>query len=275
MGIVRWFLKRDLRIQVALVLLPFALAAPFEFPQHRLSVLVHLVSALAFAVGFDVLFTAIVKKRWFFPRAALVTGILIGLVLSENASLLATALAAYFATFSKHFVRLKGKHLFNPAVFGLVAVELLYLAFGGSLLVTWWGVSSVSPWMILVLLLGMGTVLMRLRILLLPLGFLLFYGGALAFLSSGVRQFLALLMDPALFLFAWVMLPEYKTSPIIGIWRYIFGLFIAAIWLVLIDVVGIIRPDPLLVSLLVGDLMSLAVRRIGLSFAGAKAAKVA
>lgn len=273
MGILRWFLRRDLRVQVALVLVPITLATPLSFHEAWPSVVFHLLASLGFTVAFDLLVTRILIKRWVFPRAALVTGLLVGLVLSQESSLAWKALAAYFAVFSKHFIRVKGKHLVNPAAFGLVAAELLALAMGRGTLITWWGVSAAATWTIPVLLLGMGLVLSRLRILFLPLGFLLVYASTLVSLAGGVRQLVVLLLDPAVFLFTMVMLTEYKTSPIVGYWRYSFGLFVSAIWLVLIDVVGIIRPDPLLVSLLIGDLMSFAVRRMRFSFAGAKAAK--
>ncbi len=60
----------------------------------------------------------------FDPRSALITGLSLALLLRTQSPLLAL-LAASLAVLSKFVIRARGKHIFNPANFGLVTLALL------------------------------------------------------------------------------------------------------------------------------------------------------
>src|ERR1700748_2199272 len=63
------------------------------------------------------------KLERFDPRSALISGLSLCLLLRTNHLALALA-GAVFAIASKFVLRFRGKHLFNPTNFGLVAMML-------------------------------------------------------------------------------------------------------------------------------------------------------
>jgi Na+-translocating ferredoxin:NAD+ oxidoreductase RnfD subunit len=73
-------------------------------------------------------------KRWTFPDGGLLTGWLIGMILSPHESLLAAAGASVLGIGAKHLLRVGRANVLNPAAAGLVASALL-LQTGQS----WWG----------------------------------------------------------------------------------------------------------------------------------------
>lgn len=64
------------------------------------------------------------KKTPEMPLSAIITGLIIGTV-SFSAPLLGVLVASVLAIGSKFFIRLNGAHVFNPAVFGVVAAKVL------------------------------------------------------------------------------------------------------------------------------------------------------
>ena len=246
------FTQRDPREQVALVLGALALVSLIPFPKIWFGSLIHLLGSLVFALVVDFLLTGLRQKKWIFPRSALVTGFLIGLILDPSTPLWMTFLTAVFAISSKQLIRLGQHHIFNPAAFGLVISSFLFQSS-----ISWWAVSATPVWSIAVLVIGMSVVLQRLRLLWMPVGFLGIYMAYLLFWSPSVLPIR--LLDSSLFLFVFVMLPEYRTSPVIDHWRYSFGFFVGAIFMVLFQLFHLNSPDPLLVSLLLADLLSFLV----------------
>ncbi|MGH9408020.1 MAG: RnfABCDGE type electron transport complex subunit D [Vicinamibacterales bacterium] len=68
--------------------------------------------------------TRLWKLPAFEPRSALISGLSLCLLLRTN-SLLLAAVAAAITIVSKFVLRIKGKHIFNPTNFGIVAMLLL------------------------------------------------------------------------------------------------------------------------------------------------------
>ena len=84
------------------------------------------------------------------PSGSILTGLIIGLVLSSAVPWYETVLTAVAAILSKHFLRVRKKPIFNPAAFGLFLAILLFDS-GQS----WWGGFSLLPaWSILFLFIG-------------------------------------------------------------------------------------------------------------------------
>jgi len=84
------------------------------------------------------------KTRFFFPKASLISGLIVALVLAPGSSPLVTAVAASTAIASKQFLKYKRRHIFNPASFGLVTAALIFGIYFG-----WWG--DNLQWLVIVL----------------------------------------------------------------------------------------------------------------------------
>lgn len=190
--------------------------------------------------------------RWFrgpggFPSSALVTGLLLALIVSPQSPWYLPVGIAAVAIGSKYFLRFRGRHIFNPAGFGLVATGFLV---GPT--ASWWGVYG-SPWTPLLLAVGMGSVLWRLRRLPIPVLFFSGYFLVLAILHRSVWNAARLTLDPTVMLFGLVMVPEPMTSPARAPWLWIFPLALVGSLVVQL-VFRITLPDLLLGSLLIANL---------------------
>jgi len=116
-------------------------------------------------VALDIILNFVKKTKFFFPKAGLITGLILALVLPLGVNPLIAAFASTFSVTSKQLLRLERHHIFNPATFGLVTSGLLFkIPFG------WWG--DTIPW--LVVLLGL-VVVIRARKELQVLGFVITY----------------------------------------------------------------------------------------------------
>lgn len=208
--------------------------------------------AVLVTVCIELVLTYARKRRLFFPASALVTGLLIGLIISPHEPPMVFLLAAFLAIASKHIFRLgEHRHIFNPAAFGILGV-----AFITGAPVAWWAV-SFSPW-IIPLIVSASYTLYQLKRLWLPITFLATYG--LYFLLFVPKEtLLPILLDGTVFLFAFVMLPEPITSPSAGRWKYAFGplVFVVSI---LIGRIGQL-PDVFLPALLLGNILAFFLKR--------------
>lgn len=73
------------------------------------------------------------KKIWKFPSDAVITGLLVSMTLQSGIALYIPLTGAVLAIFSKHLIRVWNKKVFNPAVFGIGSVILIYGTY-----TTWW-----------------------------------------------------------------------------------------------------------------------------------------
>ncbi|MBI2660144.1 RnfABCDGE type electron transport complex subunit D [Candidatus Woesearchaeota archaeon] len=148
-----------------------ALFSKFTVYQYMVSFLIILSLTSAFFYGFGVgallpILTAVLTttifdlvisyfkfKTWEFPQSALISGLFIGGLLTQGLQWYIYAIAGAIAILSKHLIKVKGRHIFNPANLGILLVSVI---FGASH--TWW----VSSPIILVLIFGI-FILWRLR----------------------------------------------------------------------------------------------------------------
>ncbi len=79
---------------------------------------------LAAALATQALFTRIFKLPRFDPRSPLTSGLSLCLLLRTDTAVLALA-AAFVTIAGKFLIRVRGKHVFNPTNFGLVAMMLV------------------------------------------------------------------------------------------------------------------------------------------------------
>lgn len=104
------------------------------------------------------------RGRWVFPAGAMLTGLLIGSVLSSFEPWYVAAAASVVGIGAKHLVRSGSANVFNPAALGLVVVFLVF-----DTAQNWWGaLPAIVPAAAWPLLLGSG-ILVAHRVHKLPL----------------------------------------------------------------------------------------------------------
>lgn len=218
------------KVQLALILLLLYLLAP----QQNLVVF---FASMGFTIFFDLLFTYIRKRTLFLPLSALVTGLIIALVVDPNASWYQLAFICALAQASKNFVRLSGKHVFNPAGAGLFLGAYIF-----NVPISWWGVSLLPVFILL--LPGLVSILRMRR-----------YGSILSFLIIyNIFSGFKILLDPTTIFFALVMLPEPMTSPFDLKKQIIYGSVVAVFSLVFSQVP--LFPDALIPALFLGNVFN-------------------
>ena len=147
-------------------------------------------------------------KTWSFPQSALISGLFIGGLLTQNLQWYVYVLAGIIAIASKHMIKFQQKHIFNPANFGILLVSII---FGASH--TWW----ISSPLILVLIFGI-FIIWRLKRFDLALSFLISYylvNSVIEFIggSSFNDAYLTIINGGVIYFFSMFMLIEPKTNP--------------------------------------------------------------
>lgn len=194
-----------------------------------------LVAAVAMCGVFDVLIQRLLLRKGLgFPSSALITGTIIGSIAPFNAPLSVIFIAAVVAIASKHLIRLKGRHIFNPATLGLL-VSLWLFNLGD----IWWAAAAgfniggfIVPLTISLVIANYKADKLKVAIPFLLATAVLFAAtefvkvpptaaGALSFASSMP------------YYFAFIMLSEPKTSPYAAKEQIIFGIAVAILYFVL------------------------------------------
>ncbi len=115
---------------------------------------VNIAAAVAAAATIDAFVGLIRKNKRIFPDGGIVTGLIIGLVLSGTVHWQVAALTSAIAVGSKHLLKIRRKPIFNPAAFALLFTLLVFHT-GQS----WWGDLADVPVFLLPLLLLAGYVI--------------------------------------------------------------------------------------------------------------------
>jgi len=206
-------------------------------------VILHLISAFFYGFGIKALLPVVIaaitttlldlfveyfkSKTWQFPQSALISGLFIGGLLTQNLQWYVYVLAGAIAILSKHLIKIQQKHIFNPANFGVLLVSII---FGVSH--TWW----VSSPLILVLIFGI-FIIWRLRRFDLAISFLISYYliNSLIGIYQGAQLseiYYAIINGGVIYFFSMYMLIEPKTNPIQRKQRIIYGSLVAALFIV-------------------------------------------
>ena len=115
---------KSIKVQLSIFLILFALYISFIVKDilSLLSLGISLISAIAA----DSFFTYLKTRKFIITESSIVSGLIIGYVLSSGQVWWMIALASVFAIGSKYLIRFKARHIFNPAGFGvLIAVFIL------------------------------------------------------------------------------------------------------------------------------------------------------
>lgn len=207
----------DLMI-VTLIILAISGAA-FVGPTILNFGLPQLLVALLTAAALDFVIKYFRYKTHEIPKSAIIIGLFIGTLIAASAPLEVAALAAAIAIASKHIFRRKGRTIFNPTAFGLVAVFFLF-GIGQA----WWAASFWQLVIPLGLLVAYNFKRYGLVATFLVTTFALELGGA-AFGLSFVTTFNVINnpLNPLLYFFAFLMVVEPKSSPASAKGRLIYG----------------------------------------------------
>lgn len=202
------------------LLLYGVLGLEFSITPARIAVLLGSVLAAQFVC------TKLWRLPAFDPRSALISGLSLCLLLRTNSTALAIA-AAGIAVASKFAIRVRGKHLFNPTNFGIVA--LMLLTRGVWVSPAQWG--NLAFYAFLVACLG-GLVVHRAARSDVTLAFLtahvaLLFGGS-TWLGQPWSVPLHRLENGALLLFSFFMISDPKTTPDSRAGRILFAVLVAA-----------------------------------------------
>ena len=219
------------------------------------------LSAVGAAVMTDLAVLRWRRRRWVTPDGALLTGLLVGGILSSFEPWYVAAAASFVGIAMKHLIRIGRANVFNPAAIGLVVVfHLLDTA------QNWWGaMPAIVPSAAWPLLLASG-ILVAHRVNKLPL--------ALAFTAAffGLCTAGTFLVDPAdmaevfvapdllaIVYFACFMLTDPPTSPSRMRPQLVSGAVVAVVSVVVFMRSG--AADYLLVGVLAGNVLEAMRRR--------------
>lgn len=207
-----------------------------------------IVPAVAGVLDFFINFVRFKSKS--LPETGIITGLFCASIFTANLPF--AVLAGVLAILSKHLIRWKDWHPFNPAAFGLVVAAAI-LGNG----VEWWNTTS---WIIIPLGLFIAW---RIRRIYISIAFLLasWLINSAYFMMSGVAiNAQALLLNYTMLFFAFFMAVEPRTTPNRKKGMVLFGISLAA----LLFLLGRFIPqiDPLLLSLLVMNLTTPLLNRL-------------
>ena len=193
------------------------------------------VAVLTSALAAQLVCDCLVARRRFEPRSALISGLSLCLLL-RTGSLDAAMLTAVVAIASKFALRVRGKHVFNPTNFALVAMMLLT----GSVWVSpgQWGSGAIFAFL---LASAGGLVVNRAARADVTCAFLVSYAALLVGRSLWLGEPLAIplhrLENGALVLFSFFMISDPKTTPDSRVGRVLFaglvalGAYVVQFWL--------------------------------------------
>lgn len=145
---LRHFLRTPKGTLLAIFLGLFAIAAPTAGWSVALS---HMLAAVLGATGTEVAISLLDRRSSRFPSSAILSGMIVGFVLSPVTPPAITAAVGILATLGKHLFATERWHVFNPAALALlVAVPL----FGTGQ--SWWGALPDLGWPFTIVLLAAG-----------------------------------------------------------------------------------------------------------------------
>ncbi|MBI2148126.1 RnfABCDGE type electron transport complex subunit D [Candidatus Woesearchaeota archaeon] len=103
-----------------------------------------LIITIATTIILDVSINYIKEKEFILPDSATISALFIATALSINQVWYIPITAGAIGILSKHIIKIKEKHIFNPAVFGLFVVILLF-----DVKIEWW--ASQITWLVIIL----------------------------------------------------------------------------------------------------------------------------
>ena len=158
------------------------------------------------------------KGRWLFPLSAYISSASLALLLNYSHNYLLLFLPVFFTIASKYIFTFRGRHIFNPSLFGVVvALKLGNDLFGSAPAYQWGGSPAMAA---LIVTLALVFFVFRIGRLPLIVSFLVFYAIQLLLRAWILRWHLPFetvvfgtISSAAFYLFTFFMLTDPKTSP--------------------------------------------------------------
>jgi Na+-translocating ferredoxin:NAD+ oxidoreductase RnfD subunit len=209
---------RDPRVAIAAILLAYVILGLTVLGFNRSPLQV--VQTVATAVLLDMALHAIFRRGSppLVPLSASITGLGLSILVNYAHGPWFASLPVLFAIGSKYLFTFRGRHVYNPALFGVVASLVLGQGYLSESPAYQWGGSFAA--LAFVATLGSMLFLLPVRRTVLILAFLAFYFIALAVRAWFLRHhmpmetwFMGALTSPAFFLFTFFMLTDPATSP--------------------------------------------------------------
>lgn len=225
---LKTYIRTPKRYVIAILLV---LLAAGSLHTGFLSGLTTVATSIGTALILDSFISRVVWKnnKHTFPDGALLTGLIIGIVLSPATSFAVSAFTAAVAILSKHVITYQKKPILNPAAFGLWLSVILF-----SSNQSWWGGMSLLPWWTLFLVV-VGGYLVTSRVQKFPQVFAFLAAYGLIYLILGFigltdasSAFMTPYLNAVLFL-AFFMLTDPPTSPAKNRDQIIFGILCAVV----------------------------------------------
>jgi Na+-transporting NADH:ubiquinone oxidoreductase subunit NqrB len=175
--------------------------------------LVQIFTALGSCAVLDLILAYVLTRKIVVPLSGLLTGLSIGLLLASYNTMLFLVVAIWSIA-SKHLIKVRGNHVFNPSNFGIVCALLLTHGIASVAPGSQWGgdfryaaviftIGLITMWRIKRLQLVVGWLL----------GFVVMALFRMAVGQGGLIFALGPLSGAELALFTFVMIPDPKTTP--------------------------------------------------------------
>ena len=189
--------------------------------------LIPIIIAVVTTTILDLIINYFKLKAFEFPQSALISGLFIGGLLTQNLQWYVYVSAGIIAILSKHLIKFQQKHIFNPANLGILLVSIIFGAVH-----TWW----ISSPLILVLVFGI-FIIWQLKRFDLAVSFLISYyiinSIILLFREVGLFDVYYLIINGGvIYFFSMFMLIEPKTHPIRRNQRIIYGILVAVLFII-------------------------------------------
>ena len=201
--------------------------------------------AVSTAAVLDVLIEKLFGKKWAFPYSGIISGLIVGSIVSFEDPLYVPLAAAAITIVSKHILKYRSYHIFNPASFGLLVTFILFYKSD-----SWWAaVPALIPFLVIIS--------WKIRRLWISLPFLLAFV-LLTYSTNNLRlqTFADALSLP--YYFAFIMAVEPKTTPSIRNQQILFGISLAVLVFLLNFVMK--APYAIFISLLAMNLLYFVYR---------------
>ena len=222
----------DPRIRVAVTLLSYVIIgiSLLGFNRSPTQVIVIVI----FACLLDMLLSWVTRKQLLFPLSALITSLGLSILVNTSHGLWLPLIPVFCAIASKYLITIEGKHVYNPALFGLVIGSML----SGGLInpspaYQWGGYGAIAAFIVTAALV---LFVFNIKKHVLILSFLFFYSINVAIRAWLTRWhvppetiILGVVTSPAFYLFTFFMLTDPATSAKTWRGQMLAGFCIAAI----------------------------------------------
>ncbi len=197
-----------------------AISAVFSYPTAETGA--HFLAVTLTAIVADLALSFAKQKRIIVPYSAYISGLILSMLMPFETPLLTKIFVPIVAIASKKLLKWKGKHVFNPASFGLVVSSLFLLV-----PVTWWG-TIVWPLVAVVGLALMYKIEKWRTGASFYLGFAVLQIAYNSYTGVGIESTVTnFLLSGSLFFFGFFMVIEPKTSPFTKKGQIAFGILTA------------------------------------------------